>query len=196
MENLLSFEERVRQLKVRLDLFGIDSANWGSGATKTIEHLQEEIDDGETRVIEENGKLIRELRVVSANVYCEVLNELHVMVEKEQRFANGGVRQRSDVESVGEKVIASESFPEAILRAMSEEIDVPEDRLQDLDLAFRHEDVKERESGSYPSLMSRYVMGFYDIKMPTDLYRETYEEVQDDKITIFGWKKVNKNESN
>ena len=61
-------EHELSSLKQQVEEAGIDTSSWGVGAAKTLEYLHREIQDGETVLVTEGGKLLRKLVVGAADV--------------------------------------------------------------------------------------------------------------------------------
>lgn len=126
---------------------GVDLAIWGQGDHKSVDHLWEEITQGETQ-IQENPPL----RLVDV-VQVVVRRGGRALVEREQELASGRRRERNRPPS--EKMQPGESYLEAALRCLREELGV---RRVDVDLlhdTYRREQT-EGPSPSYPGLRTRY----------------------------------------
>ncbi|MCT7953568.1 hypothetical protein NG798_27610, partial [Ancylothrix sp. C2] len=59
---------------------------------------------------------------------------------------------------------------------------------ESLKLEFVGMDIREKESGSYPGLMTRYTKFHYKTEIPLEMYQEQYIENCSDGIkTFFVW---------
>lgn len=126
---------------------GIDLDRWGRGPAKTVADLWAEIRQGESEMVEHPPR--RRLQVVRVIVR----RGEEVLIEAHQDFRGG--RQRSRGRPPSEKMKPGESYEEAALRCVAEELGVGHDRVQLLPETYRRK-VREEESGSYPGLRTRY----------------------------------------
>lgn len=71
MENFEKKEQFVIEtLKKKLANAGIDTSLWGTGQSKTLAHLQKEIESGETiLIVGDKGELLRRVIIVCADIY-------------------------------------------------------------------------------------------------------------------------------
>jgi hypothetical protein len=166
----------------------IDS--WGTGEAKTVDHLVNEINDGETVLVEdkESGRLIRKFAFLSIVVLCHTDRETYKLIEEKQVFSDGRTRVRVPDWSVGEKIKPGEENIEAITkRALYEELGI-----QDNFGIHEGEHVEEEvDSKSYPGLVSRRNRFNVMVEIDPAQYRpEGYTEVQSDKTTYFTWRRV------
>lgn len=126
---------------------GIDLERWGRGAAKTVADLWAEIRQGESQIEEDPPRRRVEVVRVIVRRGDEVLIEAH------QDFHGG--RQRSRGRPPSEKMKPGESYKEAALRCVAEELGVGRDRVQVLPETYRRK-VRQEESGSYPGLCTHY----------------------------------------
>jgi len=166
-----------------LERAGINVDAFGVGKAKTLEHLLTEVNDGESKLVESDGKLVRKLRVLSIDVYYQYGGERYHLVEDRQVFKDGRERKRNLSASVGEKIHADEDLNEAVTRALAEELGI---RHFSITSPFSDE-VKETTSPSFPGLVSEYQMHSVAVEIYADEYRTEYVETQEDKSTYFVW---------
>ncbi|MBP9749579.1 MAG: hypothetical protein KBD21_02520 [Candidatus Pacebacteria bacterium] len=178
---MISTESLLRTNSIPLNL-------WGQGSAKTLDHLKKEVAEGETVLVEEEGKLLRLTTVLYIIVECEVGAEWFRLREDRQEFVDGRVRRRAYMwGSLAEKMKAGECPTEgAVLRALSEEIGVSSVKSAHL----LQIEVSEEESPSYPGLQARFTNHKWVVEMcPADFHPDGYVEVQPDKSTYFVWEK-------
>lgn len=162
---------------------------WCIGKAKTVDHLLEEINGGETELIVVGDKLLRTVRVVALTVtYHDDQNKL-VLVEEKQVFRNGRERIRNLESSLGEKMTVGELPEQAARRALAEELQITGDE-NEFTFDFMGENFKgPEESPSYPGLNTRYQFFAFSVDLPPRMFKpEGYIEEQDDKTTYFVWK--------
>jgi len=188
-----NFEQRkvmaVAELGTRLQAAGIDTASWGTGETKTVEHLFQEIEDGETVLVEgEAGELLRQVVVGGADVYYTSPDgKTFRLKEEKQVFKDGRERRRDLGRAVSEKMKPGENPPEAMVRGMQEELGIE----GDVRLEASETDEETKDSPSYPGLRSKYVTHKFRAELTDDQYKpEGYIEQQEDKSTYFVWEEV------
>ncbi len=175
-----------QKLFMLLASHGIDATAWGQGPTKTVRHLLGEVLAGECRLAENDSSLTRELHIVDVNVYRDgPRGERKRLIETKQVFSNGKIRERaSDGRgSISEKIMRDEEPLAAAARALKEELHI-EGHLAILPEGTAEEN---KESTSYPGLVSRYVKHRFSVVLPPESVREQYEEAQKDKTTYFNW---------
>ena len=173
-------------LKRLLEVHGVDFSNWGSGATKSLEALAGELKGGESRLQIDEGGLTRVVSVVGVDVLFEDREHgVLRLVEAEQRFTGGSVRQRQLRTSLGEKQLPGESPLAAAKRAIEEALGLPARTLQFKQL---RSETDEGPSSSYPGLRSLRHLTYFECLLPAPLFDSMgYEECQLDKVTSFTW---------
>ncbi len=195
----LSVSERVLSdkefaLRQQLTLAGIDLALWGKGSARTIRHLATELLNRESILTkEENGQLLREIRVVIVDVKYQDLHsgiEFH-LYEDHQEFTDGRQRKRNLGGSLSEKLKpGDENILANIKRACLEELgitDIADDVVQ---LGSKKEEM--RQSGGYPGLNTKYTLYSGVVTLETAQFKpEGYIEHQQDKKTYFRWVQSN-----
>jgi hypothetical protein len=158
---------------------------WGKGSAKTVRHLYNEILEKESVLSYIDGKLIRSIEFVSAQIFYDSPGGVLKLVEEKQIFKDGRVRSRYLESSVSEKMKADEGPRNSIIRGIEEElkISIAMDQIE----ANGNIDETE-ESNSYPGLLTRYNGYKYKIELISHQYRpEGYIEHQRDKSTYFKW---------
>ena len=132
---------------------GIDVALYGVGTAKTVGRLFAEIEAGECRLYFDGGMLIRVVEPLFLTLKACEGDEVRFLVEETQRFADGRVRERNLV--LGEKLQPGESWGQAAMRALDEEL--YGDLAVRVDALSYRKFVSDEVSRSYPGLLSRYV---------------------------------------
>ena len=170
---------------------------WGTGGSKTLDHLFSELISGESSFDETNRLseskqihgLVRNVISVGIDVFFKDENGLHKLIEEKQIFNDGRIRERKLETSVSEKIKPKERPINAAARAFREELKIlisPQ--------KFIEKNVVARApalSESFPGLISRRTVYHYKIFLPKkDCKPEGYVEKQKDKSTYFVWKKI------
>ena len=169
-----------------LSRHGIDPAVFGTGEAKTLQQLLAEVENGEARLVEEDGTVVRHLTTLNVDVYADVEGGRRRLLEVEQCFKDGRGRQRAEQvpASLAEKMKRGEAPEAALRRAMAEELMIT--KFQAFS-AFRDDGVKDGMSQSFPGLRTRNRIIKVDVLIDPAEYKEKYREDQDDKTTYFGW---------
>lgn len=194
MENSLETPDFEKSKLVNLlTQYNIPIEDWGIGEAKTIEHLLQEINSGETILVEktESQELIRKFSFLSITILCTYSGTTYRLYEAKQIFTDGRTRERRLDGSIGEKIKLDETdITKSIGRALSEELGIHED------FEIKSDEIKhsteEAGSQSYPGLKSlrERFDAVVEIK-PSQFDPDGYTEVQQDKTTYFAWEKVN-----
>jgi hypothetical protein len=176
------------QLSKYLVQHGIQVDRWGQGSAKTVEHLEEEILSGESRLVSEKGTLYREIEFVMSDVLYSSGDAVWRLVESKQVFQDGRVRVRQKDSSVSEKMKPGEDPVLGLIRGIEEELGFRPDPEQIERLGILEE---EQESKSFPGLRTRYRGHRFQCYL-TDLQWNPagYQERQPDKTTWFSWVRV------
>lgn len=146
----------LAQLKGWLTSQNIDIARWGSGPTKTLESLWDELVNGEMS-IQGNPPL----RVTSV-VRVIIRNGNRILIEAEQEF--GDKRKRARNHPPSEKMRAGESYLEAAKRCLQEELGLASEDFEINDSMYRQIQ-QELESPSYPGLPTRYIFHIVEARV-------------------------------
>lgn len=179
----------LNELKSKLVEYGVPINLWGTGKSKTVEHLLEEISEKECTVVDEGGYLVRYIEFVGIKVYyIDKDDNTWTLKEDRQEFHDGRVRRRNMPSSVSEKMKSGEDPSIAGVRGLKEElgIDIEESQLKKRkDLDFNGGSI------SYPGLKAKY-KGHQFICYLNDAQFVSggYVERQKDKSTFFVWKKL------
>ncbi len=132
---------------------GIDISNWGSGTAKTVDSLLGEINQGEV-ILQDNPPL----RVVSIARVLVTKGD-KVLVEGDQLLNDGRVRRRNRPPS--EKMKPEETYMDAAVRCLEEELNISSEDIQVLSTTYSAS-VSEAFSPSYPGLNTKYVIHSVD----------------------------------
>lgn len=173
-------------LQQQLKCAGIDVSGWGKGSAKTLEHLQREIESGETVLItDKQGRLLRKVEVVSGNIfYISPDGKRYRLREYEQVFKDGRKRTRNLGEAVSEKMKPNEDPIDAMIRGVREELGIE----GKISLTETGVDKQLLSSPSYPGLQSQYIRHMFEVILNDQQFRpDGYVEEQDDKNTYFIW---------
>lgn len=175
---------RAGDLKAILDLAGVDSSSWGTGETKTLDHLLGELRSGDCELVVDEQGLARRVRNVWVDVFCTVDGQRRHLVERHQHFTDGRERKRDLPASLGEKCTIGENPEVAARRALAEELGIPSPRT----LASSAPLSSPSTGSSFPGLRTVYETYWFSAELDPDDYRpEGYVEQQSDKRTVFEW---------
>jgi len=162
---------------------------WGTGKSKTIEHLLNEINEEECVLRETSNGLIRLIEFVGIKIfYTDENNQKWFLKEEKQEFNDGRVRRRDIPSSVSEKMKSGEDPLISAIRGISEELNVKVEAHQLKKFRDLHYD---GGSVSYPGLDTKYTGYRFTCYFTKDQFDPNgYIEVQRDKKTFFVWKKI------
>lgn len=175
---------KSKTLAPLLQEHGVDPNRFGVGSAKTLDHLLAEINEGETvlKVVDEG--LMRLVTILGITVYADVDGQRLRLVEDRQVFCDGRVRRRGIPTSLSEKIKEGESLPQAIARALREEIGCSKYTILTSNPIARIETV---DSPSYPGLPTRYTKYEVDVLITSGYNPNGYEEDRDQITTHFVW---------
>ncbi len=158
---------------------------WGTGEAKSVDHLLEEINSGESTLEERDGVLFRTAMGTVITVYYQDDTRRLTLKEDRQVFKDGRERKRAVAGSIGEKLKFGENALSAAYRALQEELSISEK----LPLTSKPSEVKgPNPSQSFPGIMTTYMIHVYEVYLPQDLYKpEGYVETQRDKTNYYVW---------
>lgn len=182
-------ENALQLLQKQLQNAGVDTSKWGTGQTKTLAHLQKEIESGETvLVVKENGKILRRVVVGGADIhYISPDGKKYRLKEEKQVFRDGRERRRDLGNAVSEKMKPDENPKEAMARGIAEELGIE----GGVSLTETGTDEHFIESPSYPGLQSQYVTYKFQVTLNDQQFNpDGYVENQSDKSTYFVWEEV------
>ncbi len=179
----------VEALERLLSEHGVSVASWGSNEAKTTDDLLDELSSGESRLLEADGGLWRNVSVVGVDVFfIDPRQGMLHLVEAEQRFRSGRRRIRKLRTSIAEKQLPGEPPSVAARRAIEEELGLS---TLGLKLIGKGSEVVEEDSGSYPGLHSKRTLTYFECALSTGLFNPAgYEERQEDKMTSFAWQPI------
>ncbi len=149
----------LEALRASLLASGIALERWGTGQAKSLENLWEEILIGETQI------QVDPLRRVLAGVVQIIIrrDDGRILIEEEQVLEDG--RRRARNIPPAEKMLAGETYADAVRRCLREELRVNPDTAEIL--AHTHEvHYEERDSWSYPGLISLYPIHRVEVRVP------------------------------
>jgi hypothetical protein len=179
---LIDLVNLLKKYNVPVDL-------WGTGKSKTINHLLKEIENKECSIVEENNTVRRYIEFVGVKVYfTNDDGDRWVLVEERQEFNDGRIRRRNMPNSVSEKMIFGEDPLNAAIRGIKEELGVKVEEQQ----LSKYKDLHyDGGSVSYPGLDTKYKGHKFICQLKQEQFDENgYIEVQKDKKTFFVWKKL------
>jgi hypothetical protein len=182
---------KASEVSKLLQRYGVPVEKFGTGEAKTLDHLANEILEGETDLVEKDGKIVR--RVVSVLVDVRYVTpegvELQLLEEK-QVFSDGRVRRRK-IKGVGEKMTPRNEGISVAKKALKDEIGVGD---SDIQIEFVETEETTMTSPSYPGLETEYIRHMMKTTISeADFRPEGYQEVQHDKTTYFVWVPVDPN---
>lgn len=180
--SLTSIEEFIKKLKE----YSIPVEKYGTGVTKTIQHLFNEIQEGESRIEEENGSLVRYIEFVGIKIfYIDKIGTKWFLKEDRQEFKDGRTRNRGLNVSVAEKMKPGEDPLQSAIRGIEEELKIEISTDQIREMKSRE---SEKESGSYPGFKTKYnEHPFICYINKSQFNPKGYIEHQKDKSTFFIW---------
>jgi hypothetical protein len=178
----------LNSLKNYLNKFSIPIDNWGTGKSKTIEHLFDELKNEECFLTEIDGTLVRSIEFVGVKIYHNENNERWVLKEDRQEFNDGRIRRRNMPSSVSEKMKFGEDILKSAIRGIKEELGVDISTSQ---LSKRKDLFYDGGSVSYPGLKTKYKGHQFICELQSHQFDPSgYVEVQRDKKTYFVWHKL------
>ncbi len=186
-------ETRASSLSVTgaIDLikqFGIDTGSWGLGASKSISDLLREIADGEARLIEHQGRLVREIEVVRiAVLFNDPIQGELLLLEDRQEMQDGRIRRRPTPWAIWEKRHKDEPLPELVERALHEELGL----LNCAEIRATGEMLNQEAPMDYPGIPTIVKCFDFSMRLSSEQYNPAgYQESQPDKITVFHWQQI------
>ena len=182
------FDYDINNLKIKLNKFSIPIDNWGTGKSKTIEHLFDELKNEECFLTEIDGTLVRSIEFVGVKIYHNENNERWILKEDRQEFNDGRIRRRNMPSSVSEKMKFGEDILKSAIRGIKEELGVDISTNQ---LSKRKDLFYDGGSVSYPGLKTKYKGHQFICELQSHQFDPSgYVEVQRDKKTYFVWHKL------
>lgn len=181
-------EMKKEDLLSLLKKYNVPFNGWGTGESKTVEHLLSELNSGESELIEQGGSLVRKSFGAAIDVYYKKREKIFKLKEAKQVFRDGREKIRDLETSIGEKIRSGENTLSAARRALSEELGIEEE----IDFKQIAPIIKgPTPSQSFPGLQSEYFINVFEVFLPERLYKpKGYTEEQADKKSIFNWEEV------
>lgn len=178
------------QLEGRLASHGVPIGRWGEGASKTFNHLLNELREGESILESQDAELLRKFKVVGIEVLFKDTNGKTLRLrEDKQVFTDGREKKRRLDVSLAEKMKPGETPYLAAKRAILEELGIS----SEIELLKRGEFHITKPSESFPGLTSDYNAFMYETTLSRNQFKsEGYQEVQPDKTTYFIWEETDK----
>ena len=179
---LIDLTNLLKQNNIPCDL-------WGTGKSKTINNLLDEIKKNECELKIISNSLTRFIEFVGVKVYyTDEDGQTWLLREDKQEFNDGRVRRRNMPNSVSEKMKSGEDPLISAIRGLREELDIK---------VYSHQLRKHRDlnydggSLSYPGLDTKYKGHKFICELEKQQFNPIgYIEVQSDKRTFFVWNKV------
>jgi hypothetical protein len=182
------FDYDINNLKIKLNKFSIPIDNWGTGKSKTINHLFDELSNNECELLEIDGSLVRIIEFVGVKIYYNSKDERWFLKEDRQEFNDGRIRRRTMPSSVSEKMKFGEDPLNAAIRGIKEELGID---IKSTQISKRRDLFYNGGSLSYPGLQTKYKGHQYICELEPHQFDENgYVEVQKDKKTFFNWEKI------
>jgi hypothetical protein len=182
------FDFDLDKLKQKLNKYSIPIESWGTGKSKTINHLLDELENDECGLTETDGNIIREIEFVGIKIFYNSKDERWVLKEDRQEFNDGRIRRRNMPSSVSEKMKFAEDPLNAAIRGIKEELGL---NIKSTQLSKRRDLYYNGGSLSYPGLQTKYKGHQYICELePQQFDTNGYIEIQKDKKTFFVWEKI------
>lgn len=183
------FNNDIVDLINLLKRYNIPIDLWGTGKSKTINHLFKELQNNECSLKNENESITRYIEFVGIKIYyTDKDDQRWVLKEERQEFNDGRIRRRNIPNSVSEKMKFGEDPTVAAIRGIREELGVNIKASQLSKYSDLHYD---GGSVSYPGLDTKYKGHKFICNLNDNQFNPVgYIEVQEDKKTFFTWKKI------
>lgn len=146
--------ESINQLRKWLDKNEVSLGLWGQSETKSIESLWREICAGESQI--QDNPPLRNIKVVN----IIIRRGDRVLIERKQQLVQNQVRYRGLPPA--EKIRADESYIDAVIRGLNEELQIDPHDLKVLTSSVEPQ-ISVHESQSYPGLATQYVV--YEVEV-------------------------------
>lgn len=181
-----TLQAKTLEVKKLLQTYGVPVEQFGTGKAKTLEHLAQEILEGETVLVDKDGEIVRRVELVHIDVRFTQNGVELQLVEDRQVFTDGRERRRG-LTGISEKMKPGENPSLSAKRALAEEIGVVV--MTDVQSIGTEEETKT--SPSYPGLSTEYLRHEMATTISEADFREDgYAEVQPDKTTYFVWRSI------
>ncbi len=176
-------------LKHQLKSAGINTSAWGSGKSKSIEELQEEINSGKSSlIISGNGEILRKVEVAKVDLFFNSPDgRRYKLIEEKRLYKDGREKIRDTMHSVSKKIKKSKTPENTVKEAIEKKLGIK-----------GNVDVKEIEvvedtnlSPSYPGLRSVYIFYIFSANLNEEQYKpEGYTESHSENATVYTWKEI------
>lgn len=190
MSSVAAFSGKtLDDLSAWLNSVGIPTDSYGVGASKPLDLLLNEVEEGESVLtVDDKGSPLRLVGVMNVIIKN---NKQQTLYEARQVLPTGSTRTRNL--PLAEKLLPNERWQDAAVRAVREELgpilgDAPR-------IDIKHETYKEsieyKESQSYPGLLSRYTCHRVEASvegLPEEDFNTTEERSDGTLIHCWEWK--------
>lgn len=173
-----------------LSQHGVTPSGWGSGASKPVDDLLDELVSGESRLVLYAGQLMRAVELVKIAVTAERGDRLYRLVEDRQVFSSEDrVRRRPTAWAVWEKLSPGEVPHDGAKRGLQEELQLSAVAALDPgEVGVTFEPAQD-----YPGLPTIAFAHAFEFRLPPGLFRPSgFAEVGRSKTTYFHWIEVAK----
>ena len=183
------FSTNLSELINLLKKYDIPVDLWGTGKSKTVNHLLNEIRNNECSLVENENSITRYIEFVGIKIYYEdESGQRFILKEEKQEFNDGRIRRRNMPNSVSEKMKFGEDPLISSIRGIREELGV---RVEGSQLNKYSDLNYDGGSVSYPGLDTKYKGHKFVCNFTKEQFNPNgYIEVQEDKKTFFVWKKI------
>ena len=183
------FDHELIDLTNLLKQHDIPCDLWGTGKSKTINHLLDELKNNECELKLISSNLTRSIEFVGIKIfYTDEEGQKWFLKEERQEFKDGRIRRRNMPSSVSEKMKSGEDPLISGIRGIREELGVK---------VYAHQLIKHKDlhydggSLSYPGLETKYKGHKFICELEKSQFNPVgYIEVQPDKKTFFVWNKL------
>ncbi len=177
---------QLEDLKLTLSRYNIPIDQWGHGEAKTVEHLLREVQDGETLLVRDGERIVRQVSVAVIDVMYQEGNNKYQLIEDHQEFKDGRTRRRDIGGSIAEKLSPGELPLNTATRALKDELGIE----SQTKISTKGSEESFKQSPSYPGLNTKYVRHFFEAQLNQGQYNpDGYVERQPDKTTYFVWRR-------
>lgn len=175
--------DTLEQLTAALRADGIDTAQWGVDAAKTVADLWQELCAGEAEL---HGPPL--VRVVRGVVRVIVRRGDAILIEAEQVFRDGRVRRRDTPPA--DKLRPGEGYAAAARRCLQEELGVAPGAVTLIEATYRRDEATY-ESPSYPGLRTQYIFHVVEAQVATlpdaDFWTDEAASNAEDAVARHHW---------
>ncbi len=174
--------QSLAQLKDWLSSRGIDISQWGRGKAKRLECLWSEIANEEVSIQDQPT-----IRIVPV-VQVIIRRGQKILIEAKQEFNDKRIRSRNRPPS--EKIRQGESYIEAAIRCLQEELDLERQNIKVIPSTY-HQTQQERDALSYPGLYTRYIFHIVEARVSglpdTDFWTNESAQNKNDPVRRHHW---------